>query len=270
MTEPDISKSLEAARNALEEARLSERRMEEFAVDRDRLSREVTRGLELYNSMDVMRGAIEQCLDLRDSSAASILQTCLDAAINSLVVAFDFDIEDTWTICVYRAERRESNKAMLRCIAHARKISCDIADARAWPEGVGITGVAYSMGNEVVIPDTSAPELGTIFTLKTNTREHDRERYRSMVAVPIAIGAKSSPWGVAVVTTDRPHHFSTEPADGVPHAEPIRAIAAMAALAVKAVETRESRPAPPAGRTDQERNLGGDQAPLQDASSPKN
>jgi hypothetical protein len=48
--------------------------------------------------MDVMRGAIEQSLDVPGVSASKIIQTCLTAAKNSLLVAFDFSIEDTWTV----------------------------------------------------------------------------------------------------------------------------------------------------------------------------
>ena len=126
-----------------------------------------------------------------------------------------------------------------RCVAHARKIQCNIAEARQWEEGVGVAGVSYSMGNEIIIPDMSAPELGTVFNLNNNCRDYDAERYRSMVAVPIRVGANSVPWGVAVVTTDQPHHFSVQSSDGVPTCEPIRAIAAMAALAVKSLEIGE-------------------------------
>lgn len=57
-----------------------------------------------------------------------------------------------------------------------------------------------------------------------------------MVVVPITVGKSNKPWGVAVVTSDRARHFSSEPSYGVANAEPIRAIAAMAALAVKAAD----------------------------------
>lgn len=237
LTETDIATTLDVARRAIDEARLRERRMEKFNADRAFLRKEVGRGLELYNSMDVMRGAIEQSLGVQDISAAKIIQTCLAAARNSLLVAFDFGIEETWTICVFMAQPTpESDKINLRCIAHARKIECAIDEARVWAEGVGVAGVSYSMGNEIIIPDMTATELGTVFSLATNERSYDIERYRSMVAIPIRVGSNTTPWGVAVVTTDRPGHFSVEASDGVPTSEPIRAIAAMAALAVRAAE----------------------------------
>ncbi|MCP1915413.1 energy-converting hydrogenase Eha subunit A [Bradyrhizobium elkanii] len=240
ITETDISRTIEVARQAVDEAQLRERRMEKFNADRSRLRREVDRGLELYNSMDVMRGAIEQSLDLPGITAEAIIQTCLSAARNSLLIAFDFDIEDTWTICVFMAHsQKESDKAILKCIAHERKIDCDMNSARTWPEGVGVAGVAFSMKNEITIPDLNAAELGTVFKLSDEARSYDSVRYRSMVAVPIRVGVEDIPWGVAVVTSDKPNHFSIDPSDGVPTSEPIRAIGAMAALAIKSLGIRE-------------------------------
>ena len=112
ITEVDVSRTLEAARQSVEEARSFERQMQDYEVDQARLSKEVSRGLQLYNSMDVMRGAIEQSLGLPGATSAKIIQTCLDAACNSLLVAFDFAMEDTWTIGVFQAHKaRESDKA---------------------------------------------------------------------------------------------------------------------------------------------------------------
>jgi hypothetical protein len=240
LTEQDISETLEDARHALEQARQFEQEKTDFEANTAWLSNEVTRGLELYNSMDVMRGAIEQSLDLPDVSVTGIVHTCLTAAKNSLLVAFDFSIGDTWTICIYMAKRdKESGKVVLHCVAHDRSIQCDLADARVWQEGIGAVGIAFSTGNEIVIPDMTAPELGTTFNLKGNSRDHDRQRYRSMIAVPIVVGSDTIPWGVAVATSNRAGHFYVEHQDGVSTSEPIRAVAAMTALAVKALANRE-------------------------------
>ena len=45
-----------------------------------------------------MRERLSNSLDVPGVSAAKIIQTCLTAAKNSLLVAFDFSIEDTWTV----------------------------------------------------------------------------------------------------------------------------------------------------------------------------
>lgn len=242
-TENDPTKTLDTAREALEAAREFEQEKADFEGNITWLSKEVTRGLELYNSMDVMRGAIEQSLDLGGASAAGIMQTCLVAARKSLHVAFDFQIGDMWTICIYEANRdTNAGRVLLHCVAHDRTIQCSLTEARVWQEGIGVVGVAYSRANEIILPDMFAPELGTAFDLGEKARPYDRERYRSMAAIPIIVGAGAAPWGVAIATSSRPGHFHNEPVGGVATAEPIRAIAAMAALAVKALAKSPTLP----------------------------
>ncbi len=242
-TENDPTETLDTARKALEAAREFEQEKAEFERNITRLSKEVTRGLEIYNSMDVMRGVIEQSLDLGADSAARIMQNCLKAAGKSLHVACDFQIGDTWTICIYEANRdTDSGKVLLRCIAHDRTIQCSLAEARVWQEGTGVVGVAYSKANEVIIPDMFAPELGSAFELGDKARSYDRERYRSMAAIPILVAGCTAPWGIAIATSSRPGHFQDEQVDGVATAEPIRAIAAMTALAVKALAKPPNSP----------------------------
>jgi hypothetical protein len=248
IVEADPTAALEEARQALEEARFREEEINRFNTDTARLKKEIRRGLELYNSMFVMRTSIQQFLDVGNLGSSEIIQTCLAAATNSLLVAFDFAADDTWTICVFAPRQpSESGNAILKCVAQARKINCDIEQAREWPAGVGVAGICYSTGNEIIIPDMAAPELGSTFTLGTNARSYDAERYRSMVAVPVRMGSDEIPWGVAVASSNKRHHFTDEPADGVSTCEPIRAIAAMAALAVKTVDAGE-RISPPATR----------------------
>jgi hypothetical protein len=236
ITERDVSETLDDAREALEKAREFDEEKNVFEANIDWLNNEVRRGLELYNSMDVMRGFIEQSLDLPHVSVAGIVQNFLIGAQSSLHVALDFEIGDTWTICVYEARRdQESGKVKLHCVAHDRTIQCEINEARIWQEGNGVAGVAYSTGSEIIVPDIYAPELGTTFALKENFRDHDKERYHSMIAVPVMVGSGKIPWGVVIATSNRPRHFHDEPVDGVPTSEPARAIAAMVALAVKAL-----------------------------------
>lgn len=139
---------------------------------------------------------------------------------------------------------------ILHCIAHLRKIPCDLSEARPWPEGVGVAGIAYSMNHEIIIEDMSSPDALAMFDLRSFSRSYDKERYASMAAVPITIGSNPKPWGVAVVTSDQRSHFSNEPSYGVATAEPIRAIAAMTALAVKAAETKGSTVASNPGMRD--------------------
>ena len=243
LRETDASRAIALAHRAMENADQRGRELDEVVEDFDRFDDAVTRGLDLYNSMDVMRGAIEQSLDLPDINAPSIIRTCLSAAENSLLGAFDFDIKDLWTICVFMAQReKESDKVVLRCVAHLRKIPCDLSATRAWPEGVGVAGIAYSMNKEIIIKDMTSPDTVALFDLRNMGRDYDKARYASMVAVPITVGTNPKPWGVAVATSDQNSHFSPEQSYGVATVEPVRAIAAMTALAVKAVQAANRPP----------------------------
>src|SRR6202051_3307753 len=236
ITERDVSQTLDDAREAVEKAREFEQEKNDFEANISWLNREVRRGLELYNSMAVMRSFIEQSLGLPDVSVGSIMQNCLTGAQSSLHVAFDFAIGDTWTICIYEAQNdKESGKVILRCVAHDRTIHCSIDEARVWQEGNGVVGVAYSNARQIIVPDMYAPELGTTFDLADNSRAHDKARYHSMAAVPVMVGGGKISWGVVAATSDRADHFNDEPVDGVATSEPVRAIAAMVALVVKAL-----------------------------------
>jgi hypothetical protein len=235
LRETDAAKTLVEANRAIDAAHERQQALDVMMEEQDDFDGAVTRGLELYNSMDVMRGVIEQSLSFPDVPLDNILQNCLNGAGDSLLVAFGFELKDIWTICIFMAQpAAESGKVILRCVAHLRKIPCEVGKARAWPEGVGVAGIAYSTNNEIIIQDMSSPEVTPFFELGANARSYDKERYASMVAAPITVGSDPKPWGVAVVTSDRVDHFTTGPSYGVAAAEPIRAIAAMVALAAKA------------------------------------
>jgi GAF domain-containing protein len=123
--------------------------------------------------------------------------------------------------------------------------------------------VAYSKANEIIIPDMFAPELGNAFELGDKARPYDRERYRSMAAIPIVVGGGTAPWGAAIATSSRPGHFHDEHVDGVATAEPIRAIAAMTALAVKALTKLPNSPViSPGGRQAERANDGAEREKL--------
>lgn len=84
------------------------------------------------------------------------------------------------------------------------------------------------------------PGLAIIFDVGLNRRDYDRDRYVSMVAVPIKVGRETKPWGVVTVTTDRPNHFNLDVGNRVTTSEPARAVAAMAGLAIKALGERSN------------------------------
>ena len=147
-------------------------------------------------------------------------------------------MRDFWTVCIYEliCERRE-----LRCIAHQRSVDCSIENARLWPVGVGIGGIAAARKVAVVCPDLYARDAGTALHLAEEMAEKDtdREHYRSMMAVPIMVGPENNLWGVVVATSSKPSHFGGK-ALGLEPEETVRALAGIVALAVAVVSPKNS------------------------------
>ena len=178
-------------------------------------------------------------------SRQAAIQACLDASERSLRLAFAFALEDHWTVSVYKADVQRSRRTELACIANLRSVPCDVKNARRWPDGIGVTGIAYARGTEVVIPDLSAKELGSLHDVTALAKKEDGTRYRSVIGVPILIGSNNEKWGIVVATSDQPKHFSLDEQDGIKTTEPARAVAAMIALLLT------SHAPPPASATPQ-------------------
>ena len=236
LTEEDASADLENARAAIEEARNHERDYDDILTDFSKFERELQRAIELYSSVNAMRGVVERVLGSRQRDELAIVPLLMMAAKRPLPIALGFEQSHRWTVCIYRAEAdSDTNKTMLRCVAHLRSIDCDISQARSWPEGVGVAGIAYAKNSELIVPDMADPALGTVFNLRADlTRPYDAERYRSFAIVPIGVDRDEKPWGVIIGTTDQPSHFNSGEETGLRTTEGIRAVAGMVALAVAA------------------------------------
>jgi hypothetical protein len=226
-TEQDASTALETARDAVERARDYNDEIERF----QRVRSGVRRVSELYIATNAMREAIS--LSVPNFETVRVIESCLQVAKRSLLIAFGFALEDHWTIGIYVAEKDALGKNQLRLIAHDRSIQCDIKDGRMWPEGVGVAGIALAKSAEVIVPDLLDPAVGSTFDLGSLAKEGDRERYRSIAAVPIRSGIESTAWGVVLATSDRPRHFEAKGRIGIQNAEPLRALAGMIELVIR-------------------------------------
>jgi GAF domain-containing protein len=97
---------------------------------------------------------------------------------------------------------------------------------------VGTAGATYAQGTEVVVADSAELDEDR-FKIAGLYKAHDRDRYRSLVGVPVLtdISEDARPWGVVVGTNDQANHFS-EDEPGRHKIEAIRAVAEMVAHAV--------------------------------------
>ena len=230
ITERDASEDLAAAREAITKAQRAQREFESY-LD---LEVAVDQLIELYQAAGVMRGAIETVAAKGITNEVMIAGTILGASARSLSIAMDFGQSDRWTICIYVAEKDlDSERFVLRCIAHERAIKCDLSSARSWPEGTGLAGVCFSNRSEMILPNLQADGVRSIFASgASESRPDDAERYRSMVAVPVMVQGLDRPWGVVTATNDQIDHFSYEDSQGVKPDEGVRLLAGMVALGI--------------------------------------
>ena len=117
-----------------------------------------------------------------------------------------FGIEDDYlNISLY--EYSDTDKK-LHCIACYRSPPFDSGGPyRSWNSGEGHVGRTFELKREWVCPDTRDPNVANWFepSLK-NKKDTDKERYISLIAVPIAVDV-DRPLGVIIVTSDQPQRF---------------------------------------------------------------
>ena len=230
-TDDDASEAIALAQKATEQAREIEA---EFQIV-DELEADVGRLIELFQSVNVMRGVIETSTAFPTVSHVKVIEALLEVTSRSLSIAMDFAQEDLWTIGIYQAQPDpdDPTRVVLKCVAQKRAIACATEATRIWKEGTGIMGVCYSSGDEIVVPDLWSPGTNAVFSTSANERRnYDNERYRSMAAVPVNVTGMERPWGVVTATTDRVGHFSPIHENGIRPDEAVRALAGMCALAV--------------------------------------
>ena len=231
-TEQEAVTAIEVASNALEEVAL-------HAAERAELS-------EYLASFDRASETYRMCLTLRDAIEEStvvsptvddLVKRIFELASRLVWIAAGFESSDPYTIGIYKAVPTvEPHRHDLKCLVQSRAIPCLVEDARVWPEGIGITGIAYSNAREVIVPDLREEGMAAIFGPKNLTKRYDRERYVSMAAVPIMVTGQAKPWGVLNATSDREDHFSALRDPGFKSDEPLRALAAFIGLAISVQE----------------------------------
>lgn len=242
VTERDSSHELEIARKAVQAANEEREQTRQLLFDYSNLQQyetEQVRARELYQAMNTMRGVVEALVHSDYVPVERGIEAILEAAKRSLTIALGYQTAEHYTLCVYKTTIDKNHQSRLSCIAQTRTIDCVISDARQWPTGVGVAGAALARGSEVVVPDMSALQIGSLYA--GTSKPYDAERYRSIAAVPILAEGHNNAWGVVVGTSDRTDHFAVGPdRPGVQTVEAVRALAGMVALAVRADQVRVS------------------------------
>lgn len=240
--EDDSEQLLETARRALDQASRHELHKREIYSNLLEYELATKRLKALYTVMSLARGVLEQSVSRTQTDEERLLRTCLETTGRDLEVALGFDVGDIWTIGIYRAlSSAEEGARELHLKAHRRSVNCDIAKARVWKEGVGVGGIALAKNDEVVIPDLDDAAMGTVFRLdKKMRKEEDKTSYKSLFAVPVAVGSDTIPWGVVLATSNNPYHFGRDDNTGVDPEEAVRALAGVVAMVVAVCRSNDT------------------------------
>lgn len=244
--EQDPTDALDSARHALDAAARKEQENGEFREYLRSLDRSARALRSLYAAVAACRGVLEQAIRDRVTDPLHLITVCLDSSKRNFRAGFGFELDDTWTICIYRAyENGKDDRRYLQCVAHDRSIDCELGKARIWAEGVGVVGAAFAKNDEVCVPDLLDPRAGTVYRFdKTIKKDQDDQRYRSIFGVPISINPSERPWGAIVASSDRAHHFGASEALGLEPEEAARALAGIVALAIAVCDANAKITAP--------------------------
>jgi len=206
----------------------------------------VERMVALHQAISLFRDHIESACVAMVGDESNLLSSMLTLGKRQLPSAAGFSYADQWTICLYRAEQIKGDcRFELKLIEHVRAIDCAKDEARVWPEGRGVAGIAFSNSSEVLIEDLTSEAARAVFKPSGMERTYDDDRYRSMVAIPILVQGNDKPWGMVTATSSNVGHFNHDPEDGLKPVEAMRALSRYAALAVAVVESRRRASQPP-------------------------
>ena len=117
-----------------------------------------------------------------------------------------FGIEDDYlNISVYEYSDTDEE---LQCIACYRSRPSDAKGPhRSWKTGEGHVGKTFELKRELICADARASDVADLIAPpQEKMKSTDRERYISLIAVPIAVDA-NHPLGVIIMTSDQPQRF---------------------------------------------------------------
>ena len=226
VTEHGTEEELALASVAIEEARAIRTSSQELqdSVIRQNSSYQV--GRTVAETIDAMLGGFGTDISL----AASLLQT----AARDLSIAAGFRQADVWSIAIYQARNDGDGKKELVLVAAERALKGALGNARSWPQGEGVPGIANQQRYPLSIPDIHDPATGGLFEPSpARRRSYDANRYRAVLAVPIKVAAGDDNWGVLVATSDVPRHFVADSNRAVQYDRPILDFANLIALVLR-------------------------------------
>ncbi|WP_143736877.1 hypothetical protein [Erythrobacter tepidarius] len=187
-----------------------------------------TRRLALLDANRVMRETLEQALLFDDADLISTLELMVDTSLSHLLVSVGFSQEEAWVLSIFQVQGDE----LVRVVARRAKRADEKKESRRWKKNEGIVGAAWARENVVIVADGQDDLTADELKVPTGLQHpDDKERYRSMGAVPIRLGDPAEIWGVVAFSSDRAGRFKRAPNDRQEQAvDTVRLVAHMTAL----------------------------------------
>lgn len=200
------------------------------ALDRKRLA--------LIHANRIMREALEQVLLVPAATPDTASHVMLHTALRYIIASIGFDADEEWAISVFQVQG-EGDDALLRRIAVARADRLNEQnDPRSWRRNEAFVGASWHSARDLIIENGSDPQVIQDYPIpQGKQRDYDSDRYRSMAAIPVRLGADQAIWGVVAASSNQIGRFRRDPGNRqVQTVDTVRAMARMVALMAAAFE----------------------------------
>lgn len=207
------------AREAVTKWRAAKRSCDQ--VEREK--QDLTTALEAERLLAVAFDTIIRFLHTALSHEKMTLDERLDSFVSGaaarLVDPMKLGDED-WTISIFRKMEVKGQIRMCRAASCWKDRASENDEKRSWARGKGWTGKAWANGEDqpsapyVVEADAWTKEAQLRYDMDGQGREEDRERYKSVVAIPLHVQGSKEVFGVVTATSGRIEAFGVQ--EGTP------------------------------------------------------
>lgn len=182
------------AQTYLDERDAKDRQLAEYdLLDRRRRS--------LISAANAMAEAVERALLSSTATLETATQFMLNAGVHSIQGAIGLDTGEAWSISIFQVEGEGSNQALRRIAFSRADRGIEHLPARSWKRNEGFAGAAWHNNREIVIADSSDPQVRADYPVpQDKRRDYDDTRYLAMVVIPIRVGGQV--WGVVAASSD--------------------------------------------------------------------
>jgi hypothetical protein len=217
---------LENARKALQAAESFRNQRQELLTTLASARDLDERRRHLISAQKEMLESAEQVIARANGiTGQAAIENLLDTCLNSLLAAMNFRAGEQYNFSVFKVDDVNGEQCLVRLVNRCADRNDEKRTSRSWASAEGFSGAAWARSQEVILSDTTSTEAnGAFFVSPENVRDGDTRKYRSLISLPLKVGADNAVWGVLTITSDRANRFSRVPSsDASPGVEAARA-----------------------------------------------